>query len=76
MDSSDIPPAVEALFADPMDLRLLTLILEGERSTERFARILGLCGLPVKEQRRQVKRHKDRIKKRLERYGRTIRRED
>ncbi len=64
---------IEMLFDDPKDRQLAGLILVGERSTESFVKILGLQSTPVDEQRRTVKRHKDRIKKRLERYGDTKR---
>jgi len=57
---------------DARDRQVLDLILAGERSTERFAEVLGLEGLSVEEQRRAVKRHKDRITKRLHRMGEEI----
>ena len=47
--------------------RFLERMQEGERSTSAFAAILGLTELSVEEQRREVKRVKDRLKKRLER---------
>ena len=74
VDLDKIRSGVIALFDDPLDRQLAELVLEGERSMEVCARILGLEGLPIVEQRREVKRHKDRIKKRLERYGESIRR--
>ncbi len=74
VDLDKIRSGVSALFDDPRDRQLAELVLEGERSIEVCARILGLEGLPIVEQRREVKRHKDRIKKRLERYGESIRR--
>jgi RNA polymerase sigma-70 factor (ECF subfamily) len=49
--------------------RVLELMLAGERSTAAHAEALGLTGLPVAEQEREVKRAKDRIMKRLEREG-------
>ncbi len=73
VDLDEIRTGVSALFDDPRDRQLADLVLEGERSIEPFARILRLEGLPIDEQRREVKRHKDRIKKRLERYGQGIR---
>ena len=74
VDLDKIRSGVSALFDDPRDRQLAELVLEGERSIEVCARTLGLEGLPIVEQRREVKRHKDRIKKRLERYGESIRR--
>lgn len=49
--------------------RVLELMAQGERRTEAYAAVLGLTDRPVSEQRRMVKRVKDRIKKRLERAG-------
>lgn len=46
---------------------VLTLMNQGERSTAAFALVLGLSHLPLDEQRREVKRVKDRLKRRIER---------
>lgn len=54
-------------FPDPSDRRLLSLILDGERHSVAFARILGVSELADGDQRRIVKRHKDRIQVRLRR---------
>jgi hypothetical protein len=51
----------------PSDQKVLQLLLEGERETAVFARELNLGHLPVAEQRREVKRAKDRIQRRLDR---------
>jgi RNA polymerase sigma-70 factor (ECF subfamily) len=61
---------IRSLFPNPTDLKIAVLIAEGERSTSTFAKILGIADLHVSEQRKIVKRHKDRIKKMLEREGR------
>lgn len=53
----------------PLDRELLALMIQGERDTSSYARVLGIEHLPDKEQRAIVKRHKDRINKRLERLG-------
>ena len=45
------------------------LMGEGERRTAVFARALGLEDRPPGEQEREVKRVKDRIKKRMQRAG-------
>ncbi|HTU23039.1 MAG TPA: hypothetical protein VMG10_33700 [Gemmataceae bacterium] len=42
---------------------------QGERRHAVFAAILGVTHLPIPEQKRQVKRVKDRLKKRKERAG-------
>jgi RNA polymerase sigma-70 factor (ECF subfamily) len=58
---------VLAEFTDPRDRRLLWLLVEGERRTEPYAAILGITHLDIEEQRRIVKRNKDRIDKRIKR---------
>lgn len=54
-------------FPDECDRRVIYLLLEGERSTSAYAAALGISDLPADEQRAEVKRVKDRIKKRLAR---------
>jgi hypothetical protein len=54
------------------DLRGMELILRKERRNEIFVELYGLRHLPAKEQFRQVKRIKDRLKKVLERAGRKV----
>jgi RNA polymerase sigma-70 factor (ECF subfamily) len=51
------------------DLRALMLILKMERSTTVFAELYGLQHLTLQAQTREVKRHKDRLKKILKRAG-------
>ncbi|MFZ5448916.1 MAG: hypothetical protein ACOZFS_09810 [Thermodesulfobacteriota bacterium] len=75
-ENSETEPAKDRLkqelpriFPDPKDLAMVELILAGERTTAAFVEVLQLQHLPMDQQRRQVKRHKDRLKKRLERYG-------
>lgn len=46
---------------------VVTLIVEGERDTGRYATLLGIQDRPWDEQRREVKRVKDRLKGRLKR---------
>lgn len=60
---------VDSLFDKPLDRELAKMMLNGERSTERFSKAMGLDHMPAKEQRAEVKRNKDRIKKRLERFS-------
>jgi RNA polymerase sigma-70 factor (ECF subfamily) len=55
----------------PEERRVVELLLAGERRTEVFAEAIGQGQLPAAEQKREVKRVKDRIKKRLERGGRS-----
>jgi hypothetical protein len=49
------------------DLAVLALLRDGERKTAAYARVLGIADRPIEEQRRIVKREKDRLQKRLAR---------
>jgi|SRR3990172_6665826 len=60
---------------DPQDRELLKLMLAGERKTIRYAGLLQIEHRSEAEQRRIVKRHKDRLKKRLQRLGVRLREE-
>ncbi len=51
--------------------RALDLVLQGERKTAVFAEALGIADLPQNDQRAEVKRVKDKLKKRIERKART-----
>lgn len=64
----NVPPAVRAGLT-PEEARALALMLLGERKTAAYALALGITHRPVDEQRREVKRVKDRLTKRLERAG-------
>jgi len=66
----DIESQIEQIINNQTDRTLLELILDGERRTECYAEVLGITNLNMKEQRRQVKRAKDRLTKRLQRLGR------
>jgi DNA-directed RNA polymerase specialized sigma24 family protein len=50
------------------DRDLFLLMLNGVRETEPYAEIMGVTHLPVSEQRPEVKRAKDRLKKRFGRF--------
>jgi RNA polymerase sigma-70 factor (ECF subfamily) len=52
-----------ALFGNETDVELANLVLQKERDTSVYADILKIAHLAVEEQQRQVKRHKDRVKK-------------
>lgn len=72
-DGDDLPslahPAVAAAIArfTAPERRVLDLMRAGERRTGAFAAALGLGHLPAAEQRRAVKRVKDKLLRRLER---------
>jgi hypothetical protein len=56
----------EAAHLNEQDRELVRLIDEGVRETAVYAEVLGIRHLPVERQRKEVKRHKDRLKKSLE----------
>jgi RNA polymerase sigma-70 factor (ECF subfamily) len=60
-----IAPVREGL--SEAESRALDLILQGERKTAVFAEVLGIAHLPTNIQRTEVKRVKDKLKKRIER---------
>jgi RNA polymerase sigma-70 factor (ECF subfamily) len=75
-DSQKMREEIYKLFPEIRDLEILKLILAGEKKTEAFAKVLEIENRSPEEQRKEVKRHKDRIKKRLERYGEAIRNDE
>jgi RNA polymerase sigma factor (sigma-70 family) len=56
-------------FPNKRDSELLDLMMNGERRTAVYSNVLGIQNLTLSEQRKIVKRHKDRITKRLQRLG-------
>ena len=52
---------------DHLDRQVLQMMADGVRATSAYAAVLGLSHLPAGLQRKAVKRHKDRLQKRLER---------
>jgi len=55
------------LLPDPVDQEIVLLMMEGVRKTSVYADVLGISDHPVGEQAAIVKRHKDRLKKKLQR---------
>jgi RNA polymerase sigma-70 factor (ECF subfamily) len=56
---------IAQVLPDERDQNCVYLMMEQERSTPVFAEVYGLTSLPPKEQEHEVKKHKDRVKKRL-----------
>lgn len=56
-----------ALLPDQIDRTILELMMNGERKTDLFAAVLGISDETPEEQRICVKKHKDRIKKVIQR---------
>jgi hypothetical protein len=69
MQAERVDRVLDNVFPDPVDRRLAALVLDEERRTGPYATVLGIQDAPLEEQRRTVKRQKDRIKKRLSRLG-------
>jgi RNA polymerase sigma factor (sigma-70 family) len=63
----EIDACLEELFANKKDLKIAKLIFSNVRKTSIFAEILGIGHLPESDQKKQVKREKDRIKATLKR---------
>jgi len=62
--------AIDRLLGDDRMRAVFRLVARGERKTAAFAEVLGLDHLPVREQRREVKREKDRLWKYVRRNTR------
>ncbi|HKV40047.1 MAG TPA: hypothetical protein VJX67_12605 [Blastocatellia bacterium] len=58
---------VNELIKNQVDREFFALMAEGVRETSDYAALLGISDLPVTEQAAVVKRHKDRLKKSLQR---------
>jgi len=71
---TEIMQQVQKYITDPLDLRIVALMVEGVRDTATYAEMLGISDHPLAEQRKTVKQHKDRIKKIIERKIRRGRR--
>jgi len=59
-------------FLDATEKKVLLLMLEGVRESDQYAGTLKLSQLDEKSRREEVKRVKDRLIKKLRRYGKTI----
>jgi hypothetical protein len=66
--ASPVWTLLEQLLPDVTDREIALLMLEGIRDTNEYARTLGISHLPKANQETEVKRHKDRIKKTLQRH--------
>lgn len=61
---------------DETDLRVIYLMMENVRDTETYAALLDITHLPISEQEKIVKQHKDRLKKLLRRRWQGIARNE
>jgi RNA polymerase sigma-70 factor (ECF subfamily) len=70
LDASMVMVAVRDAFPDERDRRLIWLMcVDGVHSTDEAALVLDLMELPEEERTAAVKRHKDRVMRRLRRLG-------
>jgi RNA polymerase sigma-70 factor (ECF subfamily) len=68
VNGSTVLAAVRDAFPNERDRQLIWLMcIEGSHSTEEAAKVLGLAGLSPTDRAAEVKRHKDRIMRRLRR---------
>jgi RNA polymerase sigma-70 factor (ECF subfamily) len=70
-DPEVLPPEVEALIQeilpDPTDRRVWNLICQGRTARADYAEALAVTHLPLSEQELLIKRHRDRVQKRMRR---------
>lgn len=78
MEPEPIPPEVGALLSailtGPGDRQVWDLVCEGRTPVEAFAAVLGLGHLPPEEMKAEVKRHRDRVIKKVQRRREEFRR--
>lgn len=65
--TSPLVARVLARVSDPVDRELVALMMDGVRETQAYAAALGVAERPAHEREQIVKRHKDRLKKKLQR---------
>jgi hypothetical protein len=58
---------IDSIFPDPIDRRIVVLIVNNVHSPDPYAQLLGLCDLPYDQRVKQVQRVKYRIARRLRR---------
>ncbi|MEN3334868.1 MAG: polymerase sigma-70 factor, subfamily [Blastocatellia bacterium] len=66
-EKSPITQRMLAVISDPTDRELVRLMMDGEKETESYAQILRIQAVSPEEKATIVKRHKDRLKKKLSR---------
>lgn len=64
---STLPDRLDQLFPEEPDREMLYLMMNGVRETATYAAVLGVSDRPPNEQAAIVKRHKDRLKKTIQR---------
>jgi RNA polymerase sigma-70 factor, ECF subfamily len=69
VDAEAVWPKVRQALPNASDQICAQEIMKGESDTDRLASILGLSSLPPLARKREVKKHRDRILKTLQRIG-------
>lgn len=67
MVDAEVEALVREILPDDRDRRVWEMGLDGRTPTQEYAAALDLVHLPPEEQAREVKRHRDRIWKRIQR---------
>lgn len=64
---SPIWDQIDQLLPDPRDRKLVRMMMDGIRESEAYAEVLEISHFSPEDQAHEVKKHKDRIKKRVQR---------
>ncbi len=72
IDAERLWQIIEEHFPDPTEQQIVALIVDRVRSVQPYAQLLGLTHLSADEQAAEVRRAKDRIKRRLRRIGENL----
>jgi hypothetical protein len=81
-ETPDLPGGVSSEFImrkldealpNPQDREAVRLMMDGVRETKIYARLYGITDLPLEDQQKQVKNHKDRLDKVMKRLGMRLR---
>jgi isopropylmalate/homocitrate/citramalate synthase len=67
LQAEELWSIINETFSDPVERRLITLILNKTQALTAYAQVLGIEHLPAEEQRKQVQLVKNRLTRRLRR---------
>jgi RNA polymerase sigma-70 factor, ECF subfamily len=65
--SPEVEELLQQLLPEPEDRRVWDLVCAGRTSVEEFSAALEIVHLPCEERKREVKRHRDRVIKKVQR---------
>ena len=69
LDGQALWDRVCVVVPDPVEQRVVALMLDGTRETLAYSAVLRISDRPLPEQAREVKRVKDKLRARLQRAG-------